>query len=220
MWRRGIPLGSTLAVLLVGLMVSGVARADHAAEMKAREEFAAGRYDQALETFAKLYAETLNPVYLRNIGRCYQKLHEPDKAIDKFRDYLAKGTTISPEERAEINEYIKEMEALRAEQAEQAREPTSTPALAPTPAPVQPIAPAPAAAGPPLAPAPAYATTAPNAVLVAQPGRPPAESSPFYATWWFWTIVGAAVVGGVVAAVVLSGGTTKPPCTSNILECK
>ena len=45
-----------------------------------------------LELFAKLYAETLQPVYLRNIGRCRQKMREhPDKAIDTFRDYLAKG---------------------------------------------------------------------------------------------------------------------------------
>ena len=68
--------------------------ADHATEMKAREDFAAGRYDEALELFAKLYAETLNAVYLRNIGRCHQKLRHPDKAIDAFKDYLAKGKKI------------------------------------------------------------------------------------------------------------------------------
>ena len=82
--------------MAVVLGVSGVARADHATEMKAREDFAAGRYDEALELFAKLYAETLNAVYLRNIGRCHQKLRHPDKAIDAFQDYLAKGKKSRP----------------------------------------------------------------------------------------------------------------------------
>ena len=120
--RRGVLLGLIVAVLLG---VSGVAHADHATEMKAREDFAAGRYDEALELFAKLYAETLNPVYLRNIGRCHQKLRHPDKAIDAFKDYLAKGKKISTDERAEINGYIKEMEALRDEQAKQQQAPPS-----------------------------------------------------------------------------------------------
>src|SRR5205814_6504199 len=115
-----------MVVALLGL--SGVARADHASEMKAREDFAAGRYDDALELFAKLYAETLNPVYLRNIGRCHQKLRHPDKAIDAFKDYLAKGKKISADERAEINGYIKDMQDLRDEQAKQ-----GTPPPPPTP---------------------------------------------------------------------------------------
>src|ERR1700748_1980236 len=91
--RRGTLLGVLLAVGLALGAQSAVGGAAHAAdktELKAREAFAAGKYDDALELFAKLYAETLHPVYLRNIGRCYQKLQKPDQAIDKFREYLAK----------------------------------------------------------------------------------------------------------------------------------
>ena len=109
--------GAVLVVVLALSAMVGVAHADHAGEMKARESFAAGRFDEALELFAKLYAETLNPIYLRNIGRCHQKLREPQKAIDAFHDYLAKGKKIGADERAEIDGYIKEMEALRDEQA-------------------------------------------------------------------------------------------------------
>src|SRR3954451_10448966 len=118
------------AVLVLLLTVGGEARADRAVEMKAREAFAAGRYDQALDLFAKLYAQTLHPVYLRNIGRCHQKLHQPDQAIDKFNEYLAKEKKISADEREEIGGYIKEMETLRDEQARQ---------KAPPPPPVTPI---------------------------------------------------------------------------------
>ena len=95
------------------------AKADNATELKAREAFAAGRYDEALDLFAKLYAQTLHPVYLRNIGRCHQKMRQPEKAIDKFNEYLAKEKKISADERKEIDGYIKEMETLRDEQARQ-----------------------------------------------------------------------------------------------------
>jgi len=207
----GTVLGAVLVVVLSLSGMVGVAHADHAGEMKARESFAAGRFDEALELFAKLYAETLNPIYLRNIGRCHQKLREPQKAIDAFHDYLAKGKKINADERSEIDGYIKEMEALRDEQAKQA---------APPPPPVQPIA-APQPAGPPpgyAAPPPAgYGAPPPQGALVAQPGQPvPAESTPVYERWWFWTAIGVVVAGGVVAALLIPGGTTKPPCPASV----
>jgi hypothetical protein len=214
----GTVRGAVLVVVLALSAMVGVAHADHAGEMKARESFAAGRFDEALELFAKLYAETLNPIYLRNIGRCHQKLREPQKAIDAFHDYLAKGKKIGADERAEIDGYIKEMEALRDEQAKQA---------APPPAPVQPIA-APQPAGPPPgygAPGPGYAAPPPAGYgaqppagsLVAEAGQPlPAQSSPIYERWWFWTAIGVVVAGGVVAALLIPGGTTKPPCPSGV----
>lgn len=226
--RRGAWLG-LIVVALLGL--SSVARADHATEMKAREDFAAGRYDDALELFAKLYAETLNPVYLRNIGRCHQKLRHPDKAIDAFKDYLAKGKKISSDERAEINGYIKEMQDLQDEQARQqqtAPPPTTAPPATTPPTPVQPLPPAggepgayppgsypPGAAYPPNGPQPAGA-------LVTQPGpAPDSGPTPVYKKWWFWTIVGAVVVGGIITAVALSSGTDRPPCTGALnLVCK
>jgi hypothetical protein len=235
MKRGGAVLG---AVLVMVLALAGAAHADHAGEMQARQSFAAGRYDEALELFAKLYAETLNPIYLRNIGRCHQKLKQPDKAIDAFHDYLAKGgKKISADEKAEINGYIKEMEALRDEQASRQQ---ATPPVAPLPptsgAPVQPIAP-PQPEGPPpgytVQPAGAYPGTQgapgvyppgadqqPAGALVAQPAQPQSESSgAVYTKWWFWTIIGAVVVGGVVTAVALSSGTTKPACPADALRC-
>ena len=206
-----------VALLLALALDDGQARAaDHQVneiEMKARESFAAGRYDEALESFAKLYAETLDPVYLRNIGRCHQKMREPDKAIDAFHDYLAKTKTgkrkISADEREEIEGYVHEMEALRDQQAHAAAAaPVPVPPVTPVP-----LAPAPGAPTPALA-TPALAAPAPAATLTATASPPPAtESHPFYTRWWFWTIVGVVVVGGGVAgAVALSGG--KPSCVA------
>jgi hypothetical protein len=222
--RRGSGIVVALWVTLAAAFVVAPAAAhaagdaDNDLEMKARESFAAGRYDEALDTFAKLYAKTLNPVYLRNIGRCFQKKRDPDKAIDEFKDYLAKTRSgkykISADERAEIQGYIKEMEGLRDEQARAAVAP-------PPPAPVAPVAPQPAtapqptAAPLPAAPPPADAANAPVATLAATP--PPGEQSqPVYTRWWFWTIVGVVVAGAAAGTIVaLSGGTTKPPCIAS-----
>ena len=224
MRRGGAVLG---AVLVMVLALPGGAQAAPKEEKKAIQSFAAGRYDQALEIYAKLYADTLNPVYLRNIGRCHQKLKQPEKAIESFQDYLQKGKNISPDEKAEINSYIKDMEALRDQQARQ-QQPAPTPVAPATPGPVQPIpaTPGPSDAQPGYAqptatPFPAPPPTGdqqPAGTLVAQPTQQP-ESSPVYTKWWFWTIVGAVVVGGVVTAVVLSGGTTKPPCPADAVAC-
>jgi len=201
--RLGVVLGFVFAFLLA----VPEARADRATELKAREAFASGRYDDALNLFAKLYAETLHPVYLRNIGRCHQKLRQPEPAIDKFREYLAKEKKIPADERKEIDGYIAEMEALRDEQARQKAPPP--PANPPPVTPLNPPPPTNAYAAPPPP------TTTSSATLVSQP-PPQGEDAPVYKKWWFWTGIGVVVAGGVVAAVLLSsGGTTRPPCTAS-----
>src|SRR5207248_1136716 len=86
-------------------------------EMQAREAYAAGNYQEALNLYAKLYAETLHPTYLRNIGRCHQNLGEPEKAIASFREYLRKARELSTDERAEVEGFIHEMEDLQAKQS-------------------------------------------------------------------------------------------------------
>jgi hypothetical protein len=210
--RLGVALGVLFASMLAVPVAQAAKGADNTAELKAREAFAAGRYEEALDLFAKLYAQTLHPVYLRNIGRSHQKMRQPEKAIDKFSEYLAKDKKISPDERKEIEGYIKEMEVLRDEQAKQ---------KAPPPAPPPPVMPgnptSPASSPPPpaanLQPPPPTPTT--SATLVAQPST--AEEAPVYKKWWFWTGVGV-VAGGVVAAIVLSsGGTSRPTCPSDAM---
>jgi hypothetical protein len=202
------------------------------AELKARQAFAASRYDEAIEIFAQLYAETLNPIYLRNIGRCHQKKREPDKAIDAFQDYLAKGKSITPTERKEIQGYIKDMEQLRDEQAKEREAAAAKPVF--TPAPPATTGPGP---GPATGTAPVMVNVAPgpnpnavtmlpppnapgNPTLVATPGSrpPPEENHPVYTRWWFWTALGVVAAGGVAAALLIPGGVTKPPCT--VMVCK
>jgi hypothetical protein len=216
--RQAVVLGFLLAFTLSVPVAQAAKGGDNATELKAREAFAAGRYEDALNLFAKLYAETLHPVYLRNIGRCHQKLRQPDQAIDKFNEYLAKEKKISADERKEIDGYIQEMQALKQEQARQA---TPTPPANPPP-PVTPINPNPNPNQPPpnYYAAPPPGNGASGGMLVGQPGpRPGDEETPIYKKWWFWTGIGAVAVGTVVAVVLLSGGTEKPGCPSGVM-CK
>ncbi len=200
---------AALFVFVAALFVANGAQAASKGELEARKAFAAGKYVEAKDLFADLYARTLHPVYLRNIGRCYQKLGEATRAIDSFRDYLAKAKGVTAGDRKEVQSYIKEMEDLRA--AEQARA-----IRAPAPAP----APPPPAATPPPDPVPV--TPTPTAILIAPPL--PAEptdrdEAPLYKKWWFWTAVGV-VAAGAAGALLISGGIGNPPCPSGVVECK
>ena len=172
--------GAIAIALTVALGAPALAATDKR-ELQAREDFAAGRYQEALDIFAKLYAEKLHPNYLRNIGRCYQNLGDPDKAISAFREYLRKAKGVSVEERAEVEGYIKEMEALAMRKQLEA-------------APKSPPPPPPQLAAPATTP-----TASPAAVTLTatpEPAAPASESSPFYTRWWFWTIVGGVAVAG------------------------
>jgi hypothetical protein len=180
-----------LAVVLAGTLALFAARHAQAAdarEIKAREAFAAQRYQDALDLFAKLYADTLHPTYLRNIGRCYQNLDEPDRAISSFREYLRKAKNPTADETREVEGYIKEMEELKRRKEARASSASEQPKTDSSDAPVKPL---PSASGPPAS------ASATASVVLAPPPPKAEESSPFYTRWWFWTIVGGAIAAGV-----------------------
>jgi tetratricopeptide (TPR) repeat protein len=186
---------AVVTCLALALLCARASAAADPREIKAREDFVGGRYQEALDLFAKLYAETLHPNYLRNIGRCYQNLGEPERAITSFRDYLRKGKDISPAEHAEIDGYISEMEALKRQQAEA----SESPPAAEHPAPVVPLP----SGGSSASPAP---------VVIVEPASTPAASSeaptPVYGRWWFWALIAAGVAAGVGVAAA-AGAFTK-----------
>ena len=201
-----------VAISVAASPVLGInARTAHAEtdrrEIQARESFASGRYQDDLDLFVKLYAETVHPNYLRNIGRCYQNLGEPDKAIGSFREYLRQAKAIGPDERHQVEGYIKEMEDLKRQRATEA-------AAAGVPAPAAVAAPAGASSGassPPAATPPGTSLAAvnpgplsagaPSLTQTAQPApSQQADDQPIYKRWWFWAVVGGAVIGGVAIA--------------------
>jgi hypothetical protein len=113
------------AILIVAVFIAISARAQAAEDPRERQGralYAKGEYQAALEVFANLFAEKGDAIYLRNIGRCNQKLRRPDQAIDAFQDYLRRARKVSAAEKAEIEGYIKEMEDLKAKVAREAAE--------------------------------------------------------------------------------------------------
>jgi hypothetical protein len=182
-----------LLVLALGVAAGRTARAEgHAlsAEQREREKkalaaYAAARFEDAVNLYAELYAEYRDPIYLRNVGRCYQKMKKPEQAIASFEDYLARATKLTDAERAEVNGYIAEMRALQAAGSVPAPQDGAVPPGAPpagpamrAPAPVTPVpgayetAPAPAPSMPSAAPAAPAAGTADLTAAI----PPPAQS--------------------------------------------
>ena len=209
------PRGALATLVLIGVLAQATpgqaaSKAKDSRELRAREDFATGHYQEAIDLYGKLYAEKLHPTYLRNIGRCYQKLKEPEKAIDSFRDYLTRAKNLSADERKEIEGYIADMEALKerqaAEKAQAAKPPApTTEKAAAAPAGLSPVAPTPN-----LQPG----QPAPQTQLIAATPPPPPESPPFYERAWFWGVaagvVAVAVVGGLYAGGVFT--KTFDPC--------
>jgi tetratricopeptide (TPR) repeat protein len=186
---------AVVACLALALLCARAGAATDPREIKAREDFVGGRYQEALDLFAKLYAETLHPNYLRNIGRCYQNLSEPERAISSFRDYLRKGKDISPAEHSEIDGYIAEMEALKRQRAAA----SESPPAAEHPAPVVPL--------------PSSGESSASAPLVivepASASAPQSEApTPVYGRWWFWALIAGVVAAGVGVAAA-AGAFTK-----------
>jgi tetratricopeptide (TPR) repeat protein len=156
-------------------------------EMRAREAFAAGRYHEALDIYIELYAEELHPNYLRNIGRCYQNLDDPERAISSFREYLRKARELSSEERKEIDGYIGEMRELQRKRAAPAR-----------------------ADPPPTTPDRSLSAVRPppeQTIAQRTVGPPPEQSPAIYKRWWFWTLIGAAAAAAGVGVVLARGKT-------------
>jgi tetratricopeptide (TPR) repeat protein len=172
-------------------------------EIEARQAFAAGQYQQALDLYAELYAEKVHPTYLRNIGRCYQNLRQPEKAINAFRDYLRQAKELDTAEHSEVEGYIAEMEALQKQQSAQAAA-ASTTAAPPSSLPLATSVP------------PERATGAGLQISEPLPPPPPEVPAPFYEKAWFWSVVGVAVVGGVVGGLYAGGVFSKSsvPCTA------
>jgi hypothetical protein len=165
-------------------------------EKKALAAFAAGRYQESVEIYAGLWADYRDPIYMRNIGRCYQRLGNAERAIASFEEYLARARQLGPTERQEIEGYLAGLRAARQKQDEEARaraEASREKAMSPPAA-----SPAALAAVPAAAPTPVWAgKTALPAPGVDASSRPPADGG---GRLWRGVGVGALVLAAGLAA--------------------
>ena len=197
---------AALGILLLVLSVAGAARADEAQkeELKARKLFGAGDFKSALDIYTDLYARNPHPTYMRNIGRCYQNLGEPERAITAFREYLRTSSDLTPKARTEVEGFIKEMEDL-----ERSRAP------APPAAAVAPVSPPPPRLEAPP-PASASVQSSGENPLTLQSAPPAERSGSILGRWWFWTAVGVVAAGVVVGIVIASSSGGTPTEASNL----
>jgi len=216
-------MGRSLSVVLLGFMVSGsaltlpmVERRAFAAALtqteiddgnKALRLYKEGRNEEAAKVFESLsVAHPEMPVFVRNVGACYYYLRRTDTALSYLREYLLRKKDIGPDDRAEVERWIAELEQMR-----QAAPPTAPPAAPPSPQ-----APEPAAlptAKSPLAPLATPAPTSDAGLLPrTAPALNPGDQDQILARQTFdarpTTSSNAAawVVGGVGVALLATGG--------------
>ncbi|MBW8879780.1 MAG: hypothetical protein JF614_33030, partial [Acidobacteria bacterium] len=117
------------AVLMGVAALGGVARAQapgpgaQGEDKRPNEALAAcasGDVGKGIAILGTLYAETRNPAYVFNQGRCYQKNNKLEEARGSFTEYLRIGTNEPAEDIQRAQGFVKEIdEALARQRASQ-----------------------------------------------------------------------------------------------------
>lgn len=167
---------SVVAIAALGAALApGVARADARADAKKHFRkgdrlYGSGRFEQAAKEFQESYTLYPNADLLLNVGQSYRMAGKLTKARYYYKLYLedASGTA----HRTEVQEIVRKIDRLLAEEA--------------------------AARGePPPAPPPAVDPDPPRDARIAD-GPPSAadEKRSLIQSWWFWAAVGGVVMIG------------------------
>jgi len=113
--RPARPLGPIVTLLvalpIVAVGAGGVARAQDARELQAKEACLGGHPDKGIELLAQLYAETNDPTYIYNQGRCFEQNGRATDAVTRFREYLRKAQNLAPDEKTDLQKRIDDLEA-------------------------------------------------------------------------------------------------------------
>ena len=145
---------------------AGLDKKGSAAARKATQLYKQGNYEEAATIFLQLSVDNPDmPVFVRNLGACYYYLRRPEPALSNLREYLHKKKDITPDDSAEVEVWIAEMDQLRQ------REAAATPAAGPVPfaSPAAPTAP------PSTAPVTTWPPVTGQAVPAVTPEMPPAN---------------------------------------------
>jgi hypothetical protein len=92
--------------------------------VEARKACASGRVDRGIQLLADYFSKTNDATAIFNMARCYQQNGVADKAVLNFREYLRQARDLTPQDRLQVDNYIRELEAQQ-----QARPATGPPAL-------------------------------------------------------------------------------------------
>jgi tetratricopeptide (TPR) repeat protein len=177
-------------------------------EKRALADFSAGKYQEAIDIMAELYADFQEPLYYRNIGRCYQKLGDPDRAIAAFEEFLSKAKDAPPAQVAETKDLIRQMQELKQKKAGDQHQAAPPPPPPPPPDPT-PIKTTP---GPTTTTGPTSRDPGPVGNIV-EPPPPPKASGGGHRTLGWVLLGGGAVLlaagGGVLYSSIAEYNKSK-----------
>ena len=129
----------TSTALLTSVALCGTARAadpaspgDDKRPNAALTACASGDVAKGIAILGELYAESRNPSFVFNQGRCYQKNNQLEQARGSFAEYLRIGTNEPPEDLQRAQAFVKELDdTLARQRASQSAAVVATPATAP-----------------------------------------------------------------------------------------
>jgi hypothetical protein len=118
--RRNVLASATALLLWLGLAFTPVAAAE-APEGDARPTAAlaacvSGDVAAGIGLLGQLYAETRDPSFLFNQGRCYQQNSQLEQARTRFAEYLRVGKNEPPDDLARARALMKEIDEVLARQ--------------------------------------------------------------------------------------------------------
>jgi hypothetical protein len=198
-----IALGPLVYFLLASRMAEAQGPAADPRVDEARTACMAGEVQKGIRLLAELYTASEDPIWIFNLGRCYQQNAQLTPALARFKEFVrqSKGGP-NDEDVREAQKYIAEIET----ELQRGRlEPGTTSGGGGMTQPTQ--------------------TDATAATLTSRPAEPEAAATdrPIYKKWWFWTGVGAMVVAGTVTAFLVAHGSGSRPCSGigpNCVELK
>jgi hypothetical protein len=215
-----------IVVALLGFTpdaAAGMDKKSTASAKKATQSYKQGHYEEAASIFLQLSLDNPDmPVFVRNLGACYYYLRRPEPALSNLREYMHKKKDLEPDDRAEVERWIAEMDQLRQRGSAPATGPVRGAATVPPPAP------APAAASPP--PAAVTTTYAPPTLPLptltepavrAEPAPPLGSDTVMVqppTTSGQGHTVAAWILGGVGAAALAGGGVCTYLALSNFSD--
>jgi tetratricopeptide (TPR) repeat protein len=188
--------GPAAVILVLMLVGGGVARAEDADAVAARQHykaatghFAVGEFSDAAAEYEAAFKLHQDPALLFNAAQSRRLAGENQKALVLYKNFLHLYPS-SPNIPAVREQIDKLQDAIAAENKAKTAPPTTT---------VEPTTP-PAT----TAQQPATTTTPQPATAAANEAPPPSnEKPPFYKKWWFWAAVGGVVVLAVVIPVAV-----------------
>lgn len=190
-----------LGLLLVGVLTGGVLAPPAALAApkkedpivkakehfeKSQEHYDLGEYSLAIDQLKEAYRLYPNAIFLHNIGVCYQKNKEYEKAIENFETYLEKDP--KSKIRAQVEAEIRESKKALAEEEEKKRKAAEEEAERQR----------------------KLALMAQANPSASQPTKTGPEKPPIYKKPWFWGAVGGAALVGTGAAIGISIAASIP----------